>query len=388
MHLLVYKSTLDWPRLSGHDVHTYEMMKAWIELGNEVSLATYYKPTDVAIAGLKLNSTYSINDICLNDFKNSCWGRALPERFANYWGISRNHTIEFAEIANEINADVVIVSGLDCLPMLYNVSGAKRVWYAADEWFWHHLSLVKPFDIKSWIEVYSALIKGLYEWSYRKFMDRIWVVTKSDARAMHRITGINNIDILPNGVDASYFHQLELTDEIPKSLIFWGRLDFLPNIQALDWFCKKIWPAIVSKNKDAVFTIMGANPTQFIKKLKETKGVRLLADVEDLRPEINRSQIVVLPFTSGGGIKNKLLEAAAMGKPIVCSQSATNGLNGTPPMMIAHTPQEWSVAIEKLWNDAELRHISGMQAREWVCKEHSWMKTATVALASLKSLKG
>jgi glycosyltransferase involved in cell wall biosynthesis len=356
------------------------MIRAWAQLGIQVSLVTGIKPNDIALHGLELKSKYCLQEICSpNDiFTNQ--DKSLARRFIGYWGIPSSHVMEFARIAKELAADVVVVSGLDCLPFLYKISGATRVWYAADEWVLHHLSLVRLFNYKSWMELSPAIVKGLYEWSYRKFIDRIWVVTKTDYRAMRWVTGISKIDIIPNGVDADYYSPQKSFAELPKSLIFWGSLDFCPNIQALEWFCRKVWPLIISRNNKAVFTIMGARSIDSVQQLTKIPGIRLLVDVADLRSEVNRHQIVVLPFISGGGIKNKLLEAAAMEKSIVCSSKATAGLNGFPSIYIANKPKEWLDLIERLWNNEELRVISGTQSREWVCNEHSWKKTATAAI--------
>ncbi len=169
------------------------------------------------------------------------------------------------------------------------------------------------FQPSTWANVKQAAVKGLYERAYGPMLDRVWVVSEADRRAMQRVAGVGGVDVLPNGVDAEHFAPRE-RPEAPNSCVFWGRLDFGPNIQALEWFCRRVWPAVRQARPDAMFTIYGFQPSAQVRSLEKAGGVRIVPDLPDLRDEIAAHQVVVLPFVSGGGIKNKLLEAAAHGQ--------------------------------------------------------------------------
>src|SRR5262249_32833301 len=156
------------------------------------------------------------------------------------------------------------------------------------------------------------------------------------------------------------------------SCVFWGRLDFGPNIQALEWFCGRVWPDIRRQVPDARFTIYGFKATEPVRALAGRDGVALIADLPDLRSEIARHQVVVLPFVRGGGIKNKLLEAAGLGKAIVCTAKACRGLRleGTSPFVLPRDAKGWVRDLILLWGDADRRGRLGAEAREWVLKHH------------------
>ena len=384
MHILVYKNELCWPRRSGHDVHTYEMMRAWSLSGAQVSLATSKEIQPEAINGLTLESTTMLSSI-YRDNMPPLPSNGLPHRFIRYWGITSAEIQSLADLAGNIKADAVVASGLDALPFLYKIRNCTRVWYAADEWTWHHLSLLHINEPSTWRELKPAVVKGLYERTFRPYCDRIWVVSDADRRAMRIVSGVRNVDVLPNGVDNDYFHPLYDQSELEKSLVFWGRLDFEPNVQGLQWFCRNIWPALQAKYSDSAFTIIGAKPIADVFDLGKINGIRILPNLDDLRPEVAKNQVVVLPFISGGGIKNKLLEAAAMGKPVVCSKRASTGLKGKFPAMVADSKTEWIMAIEKLWNNQVEREALGLSARNWVQKEHTWEKAASDALKSIQN---
>jgi glycosyltransferase involved in cell wall biosynthesis len=383
MRVLVYKHSLTWPRRSGHDVHTYEMMRAWVRLGIPVDLVTSLPVENKAIEGLDLESNVSLSTSCSSVRDLGVKHRGLPERFISYWGIPDSHVAEVGRLAQELKADAVVTSGLDGLPLLYKVETAARVWYAADEWLWHHLSLLQVTSPSTWREVRAALVKGFYERAFRRSVDRIWVVSNLDQRAMRIVSGIHEVDVIPNGVDTDYFAPIPNAAEKDKSLIFWGRLDFEPNVQGLEWFCHTVWSLLISRHPEAVFTIIGARPIENIRALESVPGVRLLPDLDDLRPEAACHQIVVLPFISGGGIKNKLLEAAAMGKTIVCSTKGATGLSGTPPVMLVRSADEWLSTIEELWSHPERRSTLASSARRWVSNEHTWERAAVSALKTI-----
>jgi glycosyltransferase involved in cell wall biosynthesis len=135
---------------------------------------------------------------------------------------------------------------------------------------------------------------------------------------------------------------------------------------------------------DAEFRIVGFHPGKEARQLAQLPGVVLSPDLEDLRPTVGQHAVVVMPFHSGGGIKNKLLEAASMGKAVVCTSMACGGLRGDPALIVAESPEEWVTAISDLWRDATARKSLGRRAREWTLREHSWGRTAQDAVRTLR----
>jgi glycosyltransferase involved in cell wall biosynthesis len=310
----------------------------------------------------------------------------LQERFRSYWGIRPERIRQVGRLASEQGADAVVVVGLNVLPYLGAVAGPLRVWYAADEWAWHHLSQVRLTRPATWGDVKQALVKGLYERAYRSLLDRVWVVSEADRRAMRWVAGVRHIDVLPNGVDADHFAPAAGT-ELVRSCVFWGRLDFGPNVQALEWFCGRVWPAVRRQAPDARFTVYGFQPTDAVRALTGRDGIELIPDLPDLRPEIGRNQVVVLPFVSGGGIKNKLLEAASMGKAVVCTPRACGGLwaDAPLPLVTARSVADWVTALTRLWSEAGERRRLGEAARRWVSENHTWKSAAQTALDGLQA---
>lgn len=384
MRLLFVKEALAWPRTAGHDVHCSQMMRALAQMGHEVSLAVVQRPSPESLHGLGLARCECLDEIAVTGDEPLALSR-LQERFRSYWGIDPRRIRAVGRLAEDCRAEAVVVVGLNVLPYLGAVRKSLRIWYAADEWAWHHLSQVRLLQRRTWGEVRAAVVKGLYERSYGPLLDRVWVVSEADRRAMRWVSGVRGLDVVPNGVDSEYFAPREAV-EIEQSCVFWGRLDFGPNVQALEWFCKRVWPRVRRSAPQARFTIYGFQPTPPVRALAGHDGIELIPDLPDLRGEIARHQVVVLPFVSGGGIKNKLLEAAALGKPIVCRPKACGGLRSQSelPLALARGSRAWCRKLLHLWSNAEERSHLGTAARFWVRKTHTWPAAASMVVKGLE----
>jgi glycosyltransferase involved in cell wall biosynthesis len=111
----------------------------------------------------------------------------------------------------------------------------------------------------------------------------------------------------------------------------------------------------------------------------------LVADSPDIRDAVSSCDVVVLPFISGAGIKNKLLEASGMQLPTIASPMAMNGIDDShlSPCLVARKPTHWIDYLERLWSDPKLRQSQGATARKWCLEFASWDTTAKKAAAAL-----
>ena len=228
------------------------------------------------------------------------------------------------------------------------------------------------------------MIKGLYERVFAPCVDRVWAVSKIDARFFNIVMGARNVDVVPNGVD---FEQFSPRKEKPdkETCVFWGRLDFKPNLDAIHWFGENVFTPIRATRPNASWTVFGFAAGESVKQLQNRFGFELVCDLPDLRTEISRREVVVLPFISGAGLKNKFLEAAALGMPILASKKATNGLKVDHTMFrVVEHPNHWIKGLFELWDNDEERYRLGSNARTWVVANHDWLSSAKAALRGMK----
>jgi len=144
------------------------------------------------------------------------------------------------------------------LSMLEN---CKRVWYPADDPVLHQWSLAKmTTGLDRYSRLASAIMQGYLQLRMKKYIDQVWLVSALDAQFASRTLRTSSIRLITNGVDCDAFPFLE-DDGAERSCVFWGRLDFAPNIDALNWFCSNVWPDIRRNFPNAVFNVIGMCPT-------------------------------------------------------------------------------------------------------------------------------
>jgi glycosyltransferase involved in cell wall biosynthesis len=388
MRLLFVKHSLGWPRSNGHDVGCYYMMKELSALGAEVSLVTVEEVDPRAVDGISLAFCGRLSAFHARKSRSPITLTTVQKRFCSYWGIEIDEIQSVKRAAVERRADVVIAYGLTALPYLAGVDSALRVWSMADEWVLHFMAQVRLTNVRSWRNIKTAMIHGLYERAFQPVVDRVWSVSETDRRAARWFAGMRVGDLLPHGVDADYYRPTG-EPEIPASAVFWGRLDFAPNVEALKWFCRRIWPEVRREVPDAHFTIIGYDPTTEVKQLAEVPGVSIRANLADLRSAVCEHGVVVLPFLSAGGIKNKLLEGAALARPIVCTPQACQDLHadGPLPLISVESTDAWVRSLVTLWGDARRRAELGARARSWVIDRYSWAAPARNALETFRTTR-
>ncbi len=374
LRILFVKEAQNWPRASGNDVHGFHMMKALANRGHAISLATIVPPSVQALEGLKLDSLHQLEAPTVEQ-------KPLPflqRRFVSYYGVRMEHGAALTQVVREKKFDAVVLVARHLLPLLKGIRAHVRIWYPADDPAWHHLTRVNPLKPRTWGEFLRAAINVVYERAFRSCYDRVWVVSPADRTAVRLFAGCSDVDLMPNGVDADYYTPIGEAD-IPTSCVFWGRLDFDPNVDALNWFITRIWPTVLKRTPTARFSVFGFNPRTEVKELAKAPGVELHSNLADLRGEVSRRQVAVLPFVTGGGIKNKLLEAAALGMPIVCTRWALSGTKGKAAVQVCRSPADWAESLAHLWASPTARKESGSAARRWVTEHHTWQAAAEAA---------
>ncbi len=177
-----------------------------------------------------------------------------------------------------------------------------------------------------------------------------------------------------NGVDTEYFTPPEAEADGPPSLVFTGSMDYRPNVEAVTWFAKEAWPALREAVPELRFVIVGRDPAPAVRRLAETLGITVTGSVPDVRPYLASATAVVAPLGIARGVQNKVLEAMAMGRAVVASSGALEGLDVAvgEEALRADTPPEWRVAITGLLDDAARRRALGAAARGRVESDSSW----------------
>jgi len=188
-------------------------------------------------------------------------------------------------------------------------------------------------------------------------------------------TGVAS-DWFPNGVDSDYFAP---TDEPydPDTIAFVGRMDYYPNQQCMFEFCARILPLVQSKRPGLKLLIVGADPSPAVRRLGALQGVTVTGSVPDVRPYLRRAALMVAPLHIARGTQNKILEAMAMGVPVVASRVAAGGVDASAPehFLAASTVDEYRVALLRIIEDPAERQRLSIAGRERMLSHHAWERS-------------
>ena len=213
-----------------------------------------------------------------------------------------------------------------------------------------------------------------YEKRYCARFDKNLAVSGLDKKLLKDITGVGNIEVIENGVDIDYFSPSENVEK-NKVIIFAGRLDQYSNRESILYFCSKIWPLIKKKHPDVRFTIIGNNPPAKLAEIAENdRNIELLGYVDDVRPFFANAMISVCPIKDGGGTRIKILDALAMGMPIVSTSIGCEGIDVTPgeDVLIADTPEDFADKVDRIITDIGIRRSMSKNARKTAEDNYSW----------------
>ncbi len=195
------------------------------------------------------------------------------------------------------------------------------------------------------------------------------------------------IHVVPTGVDTSFFAPSsdDPTAASPagaRTLIFTGSMDWLPNEDAMRFFCRDIFPLIRAEEPGVTLQIVGRAPTPEVRRLEADAAVLVTGRVDDVRPFMREAAVYVVPLRIGGGTRLKIFEAMAMAKAVVSTTVGAEGLPVTAGehLMLADEPRGFARAVVRLLRDLDRRRGIEQAARTLVVANYDW----SVAAANLE----
>jgi len=219
----------------------------------------------------------------------------------------------------------------------------------------------------------QALRMKRYEAATCVRFDRCITVSAEDARILRALAPKARVEVIDNGVDTEYF-TLQDKAAIPDRLVFTGSMDWLPNVDAMEYFCGDILPRIERNHPEISLSIVGRNPPPRVCALAKPGRVDVTGSVPDVRPYIAEAALYVVPLRIGGGSRLKILEALAMGVPCVSTSVGCEGLRVEHGrhVWVADGPSEFAEGVERLLTDAVLRKRLAEAGRKLVVEEYDW----------------
>ncbi len=213
-----------------------------------------------------------------------------------------------------------------------------------------------------------------YEGQVCRAVKRVAAVSEVDAETMRSEYGVADVQAVPTGVDVEYFKPpRELV--AGSHLVFIGSMDWMPNVDGIQWFVREALPRIRRSRPDCGLTIAGRRPHPAISKLAEQdRSIRVTGTVADIRPYLWESAVSIVPLRIGGGTRLKIFEAMAAGIPVVSTTIGAEGLEvrSGENIRIADAPEDFAEHCIQLLADAVSRRAIADRAWEMVSACYSW----------------
>lgn len=184
---------------------------------------------------------------------------------------------------------------------------------------------------------------------------------------------VAEITVLPHGVDRQYF-QRYTGPRHPETLIFSGKMSFHANVAGILNLVERILPYIWEQRPNVRLIIAGSDPSARVRRLARDPRIEVTGYVPDLRPYIAQAQVAVSPLPYAVGIQNKVLEAMALGTPVVASSSAVAGLKAAAghDLLVADTPADFAAHVLRLFDDNVLWNTLAERGSIYVATHHNW----------------
>ncbi|MCS6964654.1 MAG: glycosyltransferase [Thermoflexus sp.] len=283
---------------------------------------------------------------------------ALRQSLREPWDAVHIEHLRGAGFAREIPADRLVFDAVDSITRLFEQARAMA-----------------PGRLTRWLARLELARTRQLEAGWLSTFPRIVVTSEEDAAALRRLApnGQASFTVIPNGVDLEFFQPWAVPRD-PATLIFTGKMSYHANVAAALDLIGEIMPRIWARRPEVRLWIVGRNPPSRLRRAARDPRVEILGTVPDLRPYLARATLAVCPLRYAVGIQNKVLEAMAMGTPVVATPPVLGGLRAIPgqDLVVAEGPEAFAEAVLRLLDAPAQRSAMGAAGRAYVEQHHRW----------------
>jgi sugar transferase (PEP-CTERM/EpsH1 system associated) len=383
MRILHIIDQIPYPPISGAQLHNYNLLRrlsrehqvwvaAFVRTAEQARGVDHLQEFCQAVATANLSPSPAL-DRPVDFFRYLLTGKPPDLRF---WS-SEEMASKIRHFVSTVDFDVVQIENtgmglyLEALP---HDIWQRAVWHLHDvDWIkYARIARLEPKPsrrLRLWLH---SLMLRWWKPRYAERFGRCTTVSEADRRLLVNANPRLQVGVVPSGIDVRAYQPLPY-DENKRALIFVGNMGYRPNVDAMVFFCGEILPLIRREVPDVKMWIVGINPMPAVKRL-DGNGVHVTGRVDDVRPYYRRSTVCVLPLRGGGGASMKMLEAMALGRPIVSTTMACEGRDVVEGehLLVADSPAQFAEKTIRLLTDEALRQRVTAKARKLVVTRYDW----------------
>ena len=386
MKILLLTPDSPLPSASGAAIRNVGILRGLHQHGHQLTLLSYADDTlDPATSPL-------------NDYCHSLALLPIPRhsKFKRVWKLltsdqadmefrlfSASFQQQLKRVLDENSFDIIQFSGLELGCMLPQIRAQKRgaiVIYDALNAEAELQRLVAEVDRQRLGRLPMALYSTLQARRLKRFereicrsVDAVLAVSEEDRAHLERHNGAP-LYLMPNGISADDYLPPSGNARGRSQLVFTGKMDYRPNVDAIEWFVGKVLPNILRAHPATKFAIVGRNPHRRILDLATSRPIGVTGWVDSVLPYLHSATVYIAPLRIGSGTRLKILEAMAAGCAVVSTSIGASGLHPDlrAAMLIADDAEAFAQAVISLLEDPKLRNKLGMQARAAVRGRYDW----------------
>jgi glycosyltransferase involved in cell wall biosynthesis len=390
MQILMLTASLPYPPHQGGALRTYGILHGLYKAGHEITLLSFHEPD----SSVRIEST-PLAQYCKQIETVSPPGRSKKDRLRDLIvsgqpDIARRLYSEdfyacLQQLVNDTTFDVIQFEGIEvaCYLPLLRKSGVKaKLCYDAFNAEAALQRLIFQVDravMRRWPAAVYSLIQTQritqFEREICQQADCVIAVSAEDAQILRQYRADGTVPIVTNGIFVDdYIQSSEELDLGKNTLVFTGKMDYRPNVDAMTWFTSEVLPLVQAEIPDTRLYIVGQKPHARLEKLRYKNNVEITGWVQDVQPFLRGAGVYVAPLRMGSGTRLKILEAMASGCAVVATTIAISGMRheAKQALLVKDDEVSMSKAIIELLKHSAQRTALGKNAQRFVKQYYDW----------------
>ena len=377
MRLLYLTPRLPWPPNRGGEIIIFNFLK-YLSRRHEIALVSFYDRPE------ELEQTAALREYCVRIETVRRPTKLAPAVLVrclaggHSYSVARHTSAEYRRRVTDVlrtwPADLAQVEIFFMGAYLPELGRIPTVLHMHDvTWvMWDRLAAVAPAYLRPLVRTEAARIRR-DELAVCRTVDVCVPVSDTDRRHLQAAAPEVRADVVVPGVDT---HALTPVSRPPSTtnLVFVGSMHYLPNVDAAEFFVREILPRIAREVPDVTLTIVGSRPSPAVRRLADDPRVRVTGEVPDVRPYYAAAAAAVVPLRIAGGVRMKILEAMALGVPIVSTTIGAEGLGLTDgeECLLADGVDAFAAAAIRLLRNAPFANALAARGRAAAVQRFSW----------------
>ncbi len=404
MKILFVTASLPYPPQQGGALRTYGLLHGLHHAGHKLTLLSFSDSNGASYIGTPLETfcsqieTVATPNRAKKDRLRDLFLSTQPDIARRLY--SQTFETRLKELVTNNQFDLIQFEGIEVacyLPIIRQMGmKAKLVYDAfnAEAAMQYAIFEIDRGNPRRWLVAAYSLVQsrriGKFEDDLCQQADLVIAVSSEDASLLQSHNPKNTIPVVANGIFTDEYEKQSSELNLGEhALVFTGKMDYRPNVDAVLWFVSQVLPKIKQVANDVQFYIVGQKPHESLEPLRDNSSVIVTGWVESVLPYLKGSEVYIAPLRMGSGTRLKILEAMAAGCAVVATTLAASGMKRETEMgmLVVDNPEQMAETIIKLLNTPELRSKLGEAAHQYVKSHYDWSVLIPDLLAAYKAIE-